>query len=72
MTTANAGTGKGYTSHGPTSIDGTLPLKVGLTLETNRQSDISGLGKTLGMVCSRADDQDMPTWEMYWKIRLEK
>jgi hypothetical protein len=30
---------------------------------------IAGVGKTLGMVCSRADDHYMPTWEMRWKIQ---
>ena len=35
---------------------------------TGKWADISGVGKTLGMVCSRADDHYMPTWEMRWKI----
>ena len=35
---------------------------------TGKWAGIAGVGKTLGMVCSRADDHYMPTWEMYWKI----
>jgi len=34
---------------------------------TGKWAGISGVGKTLGMVCSRADDHYMPTWEMHWK-----
>lgn len=37
---ANTGTDTGYTFHGPTIVDRTMPLKNGLTLETNRQSGI--------------------------------
>jgi hypothetical protein len=37
---ANTGTDQGYTIHGPTTIDRTLSLKNGLTLETNRQSGV--------------------------------
>ena len=32
-------------------------------------TSIAGVGKTLGMVCNRADDHYMPTWEMRWKIQ---
>jgi hypothetical protein len=35
---------------------------------TGKWAGISGVGKTLGSVCSRADDHYMPTWEMRWKI----
>jgi hypothetical protein len=35
---------------------------------TGKWTGIVGVGKTLGMVCSRADDHFMPTWEMHWRI----
>jgi hypothetical protein len=63
----NTGTDSGYAFYGPEIVDRTMPLKNGLILKANRQS---GVGKTLGMVCSRADDHYMPTWEMHWRIDL--
>lgn len=35
---------------------------------TGKWDGIAGVGQTLGMVQSRADDHYMPTWEMHWKI----
>jgi hypothetical protein len=37
---------------------------------TGKWAGIAGVGRTLGMVCRRADDHYMPTWEMHWKNEL--